>query len=110
MYSISAGDSRKLIGTSTRPKPLTPKNEVSSRPAFCDRIATRSPAADAPLVEAGGLGPGQLPHPAVGDVAEPAAGGVGLVDDADAVAVDERGPVEVPADGERSAHGPPVGP
>ena len=30
MYSISGRVSRKLIGTSTRPNPLTPKNEVTS--------------------------------------------------------------------------------
>ncbi len=40
----------------------------------------------------------------VGELAEAAAGRIGLVDDADAVAVDESGTIEVSADGERCAH------
>ena len=44
MYAISSALSRKLIGTSTRPEPLTPKSDVNSRAEFCDTIATRSPA------------------------------------------------------------------
>ena len=43
MYSTSSGRSRKLTGTSTRPEPLTPKNEVSSRALLWLTIATRSP-------------------------------------------------------------------
>ena len=31
------------MGTSTRPKPLTPKKLVSSRAEFCETTATRSP-------------------------------------------------------------------
>jgi hypothetical protein len=34
-----------LIGTNTRPNPLTPKKDVNSRAAFCDTTATRSPRA-----------------------------------------------------------------
>ena len=43
MYFTSSGESRKLIGTSTRPKPVTPKNAVSSRALLCETMATRSP-------------------------------------------------------------------
>ena len=45
MYAISSALSRKLIGTSTRPQPLTPKNDVKSRAELCDTTATRSPRA-----------------------------------------------------------------
>ena len=61
-------------------------------------------AADAPLVEVGGLGPGQLLGAPVGDPPQPAARCVGLVDDPDAVAVDEGRSVEVAADGHGGAH------
>ena len=43
MYSISGRLSRKFTGTSTRPQPLTPKNEVASRAEFCEITATRPP-------------------------------------------------------------------
>ena len=61
---------------------------------------------DAALVEVGGLGPGQLLGASVGDRAQPAARRVGLVDDPDAVAVDEGRAVEVAADGHGGAHVP----
>jgi hypothetical protein len=63
---------------------------------------------DAALVEAGGLGPGQVPHPGVSDLPEAPAGCVGLVHDADPVAVDERGALEVAPDRERCAHAFPL--
>ncbi len=59
---------------------------------------------EAAVVEAGGLGPGQLVGAPVGEAPEAPAGRVRLVDDPHPVAVDERGPLEVPADGERCAH------
>src|SRR5438477_385676 len=37
MYAISSALSRKLIGTSTRPKPLTPKNDTIKRAAGLNR-------------------------------------------------------------------------
>ena len=43
MYWISVTLSRKFTGTRTRPDPLTPKNEVSSRAELCDTTATRPP-------------------------------------------------------------------
>ena len=60
MYSISAGASRKLIGTRMRPQPHTPKNEVSSRDELWETMATRSPAARRPA------GPGPRPGPVPG--------------------------------------------
>ena len=80
MYSISAGDRRKLIGTSTRPKPLTPKNEVSSRPLFCESTATRSPRPMPRSSRSAAWARASSCAPAVGDGAEPAARRVGLVD------------------------------
>ena len=41
------GRSRKLTGTSTRPSPQTPKNDVSRRALLWLTTATRSPTADA---------------------------------------------------------------
>src|SRR5699024_2574309 len=61
--------------------------------------------ADAPLVEGGGLGPRQLGDAPVGEGAEPAAGRIGLVDDADAVGVDECGSFEMIGNSQRHAHG-----
>ena len=43
MYFTSSGRSRKFTGTSTRPEPATPKNDVSSRALLWLTIATRSP-------------------------------------------------------------------
>ncbi len=40
----------------------------------------------------------------VGELAEASAGRIGLVDDTDAIAVDESGTIEMSADGERCAH------
>ena len=57
MYRTSSGRSRKFTGTSTRPQPATPKNDVSSRALLWLTIATRSPDADAELVELRGLAP-----------------------------------------------------
>ena len=42
MYLTSSATRRKLIGTSTRPEPDTPKNEVSRRAEFWLTTATRS--------------------------------------------------------------------
>ena len=36
MYFTSSAESRKLIGTSTRPNPVTPKNAVNSRALLCE--------------------------------------------------------------------------
>jgi hypothetical protein len=43
MYRTSSAVRRKLIGTTVRPKPLTPQKAVSRRPALGLTIATRSP-------------------------------------------------------------------
>ena len=43
MYFTSSGRSRKFTGTSTRPKPATPKNDVNSRALLWLTTATRSP-------------------------------------------------------------------
>lgn len=43
MYCASSEVSRKLIGTSTRPPPVTPYREISSLAAFGEITATRSP-------------------------------------------------------------------
>ena len=36
MYFTSSAESRKLIGTRTRPWPATPKNAVYSRALLCE--------------------------------------------------------------------------
>src|SRR5690606_13627174 len=61
--------------------------------------------ADAHGVERGGLAPGQLGDAGVGQLAERRRRLVGLVDHADALAVDVGGAVEVVADGEVDLHG-----
>ena len=43
MYAISSAVSRKLMGTSVRPYPLTPKYDVKNRPEFGLTMAIRSP-------------------------------------------------------------------
>ena len=44
MYRISSAVSRKLAGTTTRLKPLTPKKATRIRAALGLTIATRSPS------------------------------------------------------------------
>ena len=43
MYLTSSATRRKLIGTSTRPEPLTPNSAVSNRAELWLTMATRSP-------------------------------------------------------------------
>ncbi len=43
MYLTSSATRRKLIGTSTRPEPLTPNNAVNRRAELWLTTATRSP-------------------------------------------------------------------
>ncbi len=43
MYLTSSATSRKLIGTRTRPDPLTPNSAVSRRAELWLTMATRSP-------------------------------------------------------------------
>ena len=108
MYAISSALSRKLIGTRTRPQPLTPKNDVNSRAEFCETIAMRSPARDAERVEAGRLRPRPPGDLAPGHRAPRRCRLVGFVDDPVPVAVDELGPVEEVVDGQRHAHAGPL--
>ena len=106
MYAISSALRRKLIGTRIRPNPLTPKNEVNRRAEFCDTTATRSPAANAERVESGGLGAARARAISRPRQRTPRRRRlVGLVDDADAIAVDELGPLEEVVDRQRYAHG-----
>ena len=60
---------------------------------------------DAELVELRRLGPRELAHPRVGQVAERLRGLVGLVDDADAIGVHGQGAVEKVGGRERHDHG-----
>ena len=109
MYPISSAFRRKLIGTSTRPYADTPKNDVSRRAELCETIATRSPAATPSASRPGGLGPGEARDLGPGELAERFRGLVGLVDDADAIAVDELGPLDEVEHGQRYTHGRPPG-
>ena len=65
MYATSSGESRKLIGTSTRPKPQTPKYDVKSRALLWETNATRSPTSRPSCVESGGLAPARAHRPCV---------------------------------------------
>ena len=106
MYPISSALSRKLIGTSTRPYADTPKNDVSSRAELCETIATRSPCSTPSASRPGGLGAraGGATSRHV-SCTERLRGLVGLVDDADPIAVDELGPLEEVEHGQRYTHG-----
>ena len=105
MYATSSALSRKLTGTSTRPKPLTPKYEMRKRAEFGLTMATRSPWADAHGVEGQRHAPGPVVHLGVGDGAERSRH-ARLVDHRHPVgAVHERGAFEEVADRERDVHG-----
>ena len=81
MYFTSSATRRKLIGTSTRPEPLTPNNAVSRRAELWLTTATRSPTPMPDRVERRGLGSGPRGHLGVGDRAPRLGRLIGLVDD-----------------------------
>ena len=104
MYSISARLSRKLIGTSTRPQPLTPKNEVSSRAEFCETTATRPPTGTPSWSSRAACARALAAISPVGQLAQARRRLVRLVDDPDPVGVDVLGAVQEVPDGQRVVH------
>ena len=96
-----------MTGTSTRPEPATPKNDVSSRALLWLTTATRSPT---PMPSSSSLAAcrrGEGAHLGVRQVAQRRGGLVGLVDDAGPVAVDLHGAVDEVGDAERDVHADP---
>ena len=82
------------------------RHEQSGRIGRHDRDALTH--ADPEVVQGGGLGARELTHAAVGQLAERRRGLVGLVDDADPVAVHECGALQEVVDRQRHLHaGPP---
>ena len=104
MYWTSSKESRKLTGTSTRPKPHTPKNAVKRRALLWDTKATRSPTSRPSWSCLAAIAAGELAHPCIADVAQGFGRLVRLVRQADAVGVDRSRAVQEVVDTERDDH------
>ena len=87
-----------------RPDPLTPKNDVMQSGAVLAHDGDSLTLADAEPIEAGGLGASELGHPLVGELAPRLGGLVGLVDQTDAVAVNELGAPDEVDNSQRNLH------
>ncbi len=109
MYEISSWLRRKLTGTSTRPNALTPKKLTNRRARVLADDRHPLALADAALVERGRLRACQLADATVREraqalLARPRCAGIGLVDDADPIGIDELGSFELIGDGQRYTH------
>ena len=106
MYAISSALRRKLTGTSTRPQPLTPKNDTSSRAAFCETIATRSPRPRPRSSRAAAWARASSAMRPYVSVPSPPPGGSGSSTTPTRSGIHEPGPVQVVGGGEGYAHAP----
>ena len=86
--------------------PITMKNGTARITDSKNFPVSKTIAAALVEVEPGGLRPGQLGHPAVGQRPERRCRLVRLVEHADAVAIDERRPLDLVPYGQRNMHEP----